>query len=95
VGELKYRFNWNAPIVRSPHDRNTVYFGSSVVFKSTDFGKSWNAICPDLTTNDRTKQRSFGEGPFFAFSRTCLCQPFHRSTGLRAAVTSSTRLVRV
>ncbi|HKE28769.1 MAG TPA: hypothetical protein VKB88_40745 [Bryobacteraceae bacterium] len=60
VGELKYRFNWNAPIVLSPHDHNTVYFGSNVVFKSTDFGKTWTAISPDLTTNDPEKQKSVG-----------------------------------
>ena len=60
VGELKYRFNWNAPIVLSPHDNNTVYFGSNVVFKSTDFGKTWTAISPDLTTNDPEKQKSVG-----------------------------------
>src|SRR5215469_7109326 len=60
VGELKYRFNWNAPIVLSPHNHDTVYFGSSVVFKSTDFGLTWNAISPDLTTNDPEKQKSVG-----------------------------------
>jgi photosystem II stability/assembly factor-like uncharacterized protein len=60
VGEMKYRFNWNAPIVPSPHDKNTVYFGSNVVFKSTDFGKTWNAISLDLTTNDPEKQKSVG-----------------------------------
>jgi photosystem II stability/assembly factor-like uncharacterized protein len=60
VGELKYRFNWNAPIVPSPHDKNTVYFGSNVLFKSTNFGKSWDAISPDLTTNDPEKQKSVG-----------------------------------
>jgi photosystem II stability/assembly factor-like uncharacterized protein len=60
VNELKYRFNWNTPIVGSPHDRNTVYFGSNVVFKSTDFGKTWTVISPDLTTNDPEKQKSVG-----------------------------------
>src|SRR5207247_8640131 len=55
VGELKYRFNWNAPIVNSPHDKNTAYFGSNVVFKTTDFGKTWTAISPDLTTNEYRK----------------------------------------
>ncbi len=60
VGELKYRFNWNAPIVPSPHDKNTVYFGSNVLFKSTNFGKTWDAISPDLTTNDPEKQKSVG-----------------------------------
>jgi photosystem II stability/assembly factor-like uncharacterized protein len=60
VNEMKYRFNWNAPIVESPHDKNTVYFGSNVVFKSTDFGKTWTPISPDLTTNDPEKQKSVG-----------------------------------
>jgi photosystem II stability/assembly factor-like uncharacterized protein len=60
VGELKYRFNWNAPIVASPHDKNTVYFGSNVLFKTTNFGKTWDAISPDLTTNDPEKQKSVG-----------------------------------
>ncbi|HEY6392343.1 MAG TPA: hypothetical protein VIX89_13745 [Bryobacteraceae bacterium] len=60
VGELKYRFNWNAPIVASPHDKNTAYFGSNVVFKTTDFGKTWTAISGDLTTNDPEKQKSVG-----------------------------------
>jgi len=58
----KYRFNWNSPVVPSPHDKNTVYLGGSVVFKTTDFGKTWAAISPDLTTNDKAKQKSAG-GP--------------------------------
>lgn len=60
VGELKYRFNWNAPIVGSPHNHDTAYFGSNVVFKTTDFGKTWTPISPDLTTNDPEKQKSVG-----------------------------------
>jgi photosystem II stability/assembly factor-like uncharacterized protein len=58
----KYRFNWNSPIVASPHDKNTVYLGGNVIFKSTDFGKSWAKISDDLTTNDKTKQKEAG-GP--------------------------------
>ena len=58
VSDMKYRFNWNAPIVGSPHDKNTVYFGSNVLFKSTDFGKTWKVISPDLTTNDPEKQKT-------------------------------------
>ncbi|HEV2883942.1 MAG TPA: hypothetical protein VGW36_03735 [Pyrinomonadaceae bacterium] len=61
IGE-KYRFNWNSPIVPSPHDKNTVYFGGNVVFKSADFGKTWEQISPDLTTNDPLKQGDAG-GP--------------------------------
>lgn len=50
--DAKYRFQWTFPIVISPHDPNTVYVGSSVIFKSTDEGGSWTAISPDLTRND-------------------------------------------
>jgi photosystem II stability/assembly factor-like uncharacterized protein len=61
VGE-KFRFNWNAPIVQSPHNGNTIYLAGNVVFKSTDFGKTWEQISPDLTTNDPEKQKDAG-GP--------------------------------
>jgi hypothetical protein len=62
AGDLKYRFHWNSPIVPSPHDKNTVYFAGNVLFKSADFGRSWKAISPDLTTNDREKLKEAG-GP--------------------------------
>jgi photosystem II stability/assembly factor-like uncharacterized protein len=61
LGE-KYRFNWNSPLILSPHDKNTVYFGGNVVFKSADFGRTWEQISPDLTTNDKEKQKDAG-GP--------------------------------
>lgn len=56
----KYRFNWNSPIVLSPQDPGTVYFGGNVVFKSRDYGLSWEVISPDLTTNDPKKQQNSG-----------------------------------
>ncbi|HZS45403.1 MAG TPA: hypothetical protein VFC63_09900 [Blastocatellia bacterium] len=62
AGENKYRFNWNSPIEMSPHDKNTVYLGGNVIFKSTDFGKTWTIISPDLSTNDPEKQKD-GGGP--------------------------------
>jgi photosystem II stability/assembly factor-like uncharacterized protein len=62
AGENEYRFDWNAPIVLSPHDADTVYLGGNVLFKSTDFGKQWEAISPDLSTNDPKKLESAG-GP--------------------------------
>lgn len=69
VGELEYRFNWNAPIVPSPHDPHTVYFCGNVVFKTTDFGDSWEIISPDLTTDDPEKQKAAG-GPGFIENTT-------------------------
>ena len=59
---LKHRFQWTFPIVLSPHDSNTVYVGGESLFRSRDGGASWQIISPDLTTNDKTKQRSSG-GP--------------------------------
>ncbi|HEX5883128.1 MAG TPA: hypothetical protein VFY67_01150, partial [Pyrinomonadaceae bacterium] len=58
----KFRFNWNAPIVFSPHDKTTVFFAGNVVFKTPDFGKTWEQISPDLTTNDPEKLKDAG-GP--------------------------------
>jgi len=58
----KYRFNWNSPIALSPINPKVVYFGGNVLFKSTDYGMSWQVISPDVTTNDPKKQESSG-GP--------------------------------
>ena len=62
VEAMKYRFQWNYPILFSPHDANTLYAGGNLLFKSTDEGQVWQAISPDLTRNDRSKQGSSG-GP--------------------------------
>jgi len=61
--DAKYRFNWNAPIITSSHDRNTIYHAGNIVFKSTDEGISWEAISPDLTKNEKDKQGP-GGGPY-------------------------------
>src|SRR5947209_5819233 len=50
--DSKYRFQWTFPIMNSPRDPNVLYVGSNVVFKSTDKGKSWQIISPDLTKHD-------------------------------------------
>jgi len=50
--DLKYRFQWTFPIIVSTHNPNVVYAGSNVVHKSTNGGKSWTAISPDLTYHD-------------------------------------------
>ena len=56
----KYRFNWNAPIALSPQNPGTVYFGGNFLFRSTNYGQSWDVISPDLSTNDKSKQKSSG-----------------------------------
>ena len=62
LGE-KFRFNWNAPILLSPHDKNTIYFGGNVVFKSTDFGKTWEQISKDLTADDHDSSADIARRP--------------------------------
>lgn len=61
--EFKYRYNWNAPIISSPHDPNTIYHAGNVVFKTTDGGHSWEVISGDLTRNEKDKQGP-GGGPY-------------------------------
>nr|NIP58561.1 hypothetical protein [Gemmatimonadota bacterium]NIR78937.1 hypothetical protein [Gemmatimonadota bacterium]NIT87582.1 hypothetical protein [Gemmatimonadota bacterium]NIU31448.1 hypothetical protein [Gemmatimonadota bacterium]NIU36129.1 hypothetical protein [Gemmatimonadota bacterium] len=62
--QARYRFNWDAPIHISPHDPGTVYWGGNVLFRSTDYGHSWEIISPDLTDDDPAKQRDSG-GPVY------------------------------
>lgn len=61
--KMKYRFNWNAPIISSPHDPKVVYHTGNVVLRTRDMGLTWEKISPDLTRNDTTKQE-LGGGPF-------------------------------
>ena len=60
--DLRYRANWNAPVVMSPHDPSVLYYGAQFLLRSTDRGTSWTAISPDLTRNDPDKQGRNG-GP--------------------------------
>ncbi len=60
--DVKYRFNWTAPIMLSPHDHHTLYITGNHVFRSTDEGSSWETVSPDLTRNDVTKMEPSG-GP--------------------------------
>ncbi|MDX1908680.1 MAG: glycosyl hydrolase [Bacteroidia bacterium] len=54
--DMKYRFNWNAPIIYSRHEPGAFYHAANVIFKTTDKGMSWTTISPDLTRNDKSKQ---------------------------------------
>lgn len=60
--EPPYRFNWNSPILISPHDPKTVYTGGNYLFKTINGGHSWEIISPDLSSNDKEKQIDSG-GP--------------------------------
>ncbi|MGE5109619.1 MAG: WD40/YVTN/BNR-like repeat-containing protein, partial [Acidobacteriaceae bacterium] len=57
---LEHRFQWTAPVLLSPHDPNTLYHGGERLFKTTDAGVHWEAISPDLTRNDKSKQQPSG-----------------------------------
>jgi hypothetical protein len=59
---LKYRFQMNAPVRLSPHDPNILYHCSQHVHKSLNEGQSWEIISPDLTQDDKSKQKPAG-GP--------------------------------
>ncbi len=62
ASELEHRFNWTSPLMMSPHDPDTLYWGAERLFKTTDDGKSWTPVSGDLTRNDKSKQVASG-GP--------------------------------
>ena len=50
--DIKYRFQWNAPIRISPHNPDLIYHCSQYVHQSIDGGINWEIVSPDLTTNN-------------------------------------------
>ena len=62
ASELEHRFNWTSPLMMSPHDPDTLYWGAERLFKTTDDGKSWTVVSGDLTRNEKSKQIASG-GP--------------------------------
>ena len=61
--DMKYRYNWNAPIIWSQHEKNTFYHGAQLLLKTTDNGKNWSEVSPDLSNNEKEKQGK-GGGPY-------------------------------
>ncbi|HEU5162769.1 MAG TPA: glycosyl hydrolase, partial [Thermoanaerobaculia bacterium] len=62
AADITERFQWNFPILFSPHDPNTLYAASQHLFRSRDMGSSWERISTDLTRNDKSKMGPSG-GP--------------------------------
>jgi photosystem II stability/assembly factor-like uncharacterized protein len=66
LGTSKYRFNWESPIAfapwRSPSGKLIAWYGGNVVFQTTDRGRSWSIVSPDLTRNIKSHQIPAG-GP--------------------------------
>lgn len=61
--EMKYRYNWNAPIIWSKYEPNTFYHGAQFLLKTSDMGVHWKEVSPDLTRNEKEKQGKPG-GPY-------------------------------
>jgi hypothetical protein len=61
---MQYRFAWDAPLVRSPFGKDTFYYGSDVIFQSSDKGTTWEPISKDLSNADPSKWKPSG-GPIF------------------------------
>ncbi len=51
-GELTYRWNWDTPILISPHNNKRIYMAANFLFRSEDRGSNWKTISPDLTRNE-------------------------------------------
>lgn len=63
ASDMRYRFNWNAPIIWSQHEPVTFYHAAQYVLRTRDMGNSWEVISPDLTRNEKEKQGK-GGGPY-------------------------------
>ena len=70
LGESPYRFNWQTPILLSPHNQDILYMGGNKLMRSFDRGDNWEAISPDLTTGGKKGNVPYGtlttisESPF-------------------------------
>jgi len=53
----RYRFNWESPVAFAAYDPHVAFLGGNVLFETSDGGKHWKAISPDLTRNDKSKQQ--------------------------------------
>lgn len=60
--EEKLRWNWNTPIVTGVKNPGNLYVGAQYLYKSTDQGRNWKRISPDLTTNNKKKQEQENSG---------------------------------
>jgi photosystem II stability/assembly factor-like uncharacterized protein len=60
-GENQYKWNWNTPLLISPHDNERIYYAAEKLFQSDDRGNTWRAISPDLTRQlDRNELEVMG-----------------------------------
>jgi photosystem II stability/assembly factor-like uncharacterized protein len=62
ISKARYRFNWDSPIAFAPWDGRIAWLGGNVVFQTSDHGRHWKTISPDLTLNEKAHQAPPG-GP--------------------------------
>ncbi len=58
----KLRWNWNTPLLTGAKNPKNLYVGCQYLYKSIDQGRNWKRISPDLTTNDKNKQKQEDSG---------------------------------
>ena len=58
--DMKYLYNWNAPIIKSQHEPDTYYHGAQLLLRTRDKGQTWEEVSPDLTRNIDEKQGKGG-----------------------------------
>ena len=61
--DVKYRFYYTVPLLLSPHDPGVLYAGGNHLFRTSDEGKTWEMISPDLTGNHQDKMQKIPGGP--------------------------------
>ncbi|WGK65652.1 glycosyl hydrolase [Croceiramulus getboli] len=70
LGEAPYRFNWQTPILLSPHNQDILYLGGNKLMRSMNQGDDWTAISGDLTQGGKKGNVAYGtlttisESPF-------------------------------
>lgn len=60
--EEKLRWNWNSPIYIGAANPHNLYMAAQYLYRSTDQGRNWNRISPDLTTNNKKEQKQEESG---------------------------------
>jgi len=77
-GEKEYRWNWDAPLLISPHSHTRLYFAANKLFRSDDRGNTWKVISPDLTRQiDRNKLEVMGKiWPMDAVAKNASTSPY-------------------
>lgn len=60
LGDRPYRWNWQSPIILSPHNQDIVYFGANKLLRSMDQGETWVEISEDLTQGGKVGDVAFG-----------------------------------